>query len=132
MSGAILTETTEHVSRLGFEATVERLAKAIVEAGLTLFARIDHAAGAREVGMTMPPAVVLIYGHARGGTPVMLAAPLAALDLPLRVLVRERSDGKTAIALHPVDAMLRALGVDEALAGRLLPAQKLLVDAISE
>ena len=98
---------------------------------MTVFACIDHAAGAREVGMDMPPTVVLFYGHARGGTPVMLAAPQAALDLPLRVLVREDTDGRTVVSFRPVAQMLREAGVPDPLAGRLEPAQQILVDAIA-
>jgi uncharacterized protein (DUF302 family) len=120
----------EHVSSVGFEATLERLESAIGAAGLILFAKIDHAAGAREVSMVMPASTVLIYGHPRGGTPIMMAVPLAALDLPLRVLVRERGDGVVTIAFHAVGVMLRELGVGEELAGRLDGAQKILVSAV--
>jgi uncharacterized protein (DUF302 family) len=124
------SRAVEYPSSMDFGATVGRLVTAIETAGMTVFARIDHAAGAREVGMSMPPAVVLIYGHARGGTPMMLAAPLAALDLPLRVLVREDAGGQVLIALHPIAAVLRGAGVPEALAQRLEPAQRLLIDAV--
>ena len=55
----------------------------------------------------MPPTTVLTYGNARGGTPIMLADPRAALDLPLRVLVRKAS-GRTLVAYHPVAALLSA------------------------
>lgn len=122
---------TEHESPSPFDATVERLAQAITQRGLTIFARIDHAANARAAGMTMPPATVLIYGNAKGGTPVMLAAPLTALDLPLRVLVRERADGVATIAFHPAAGMLRLAGVPEELATRLDPAQQLLLAALT-
>ncbi|MGH7102183.1 MAG: DUF302 domain-containing protein [Acetobacteraceae bacterium] len=131
MSNTSSAETVEHTSPVAFEATIERLVNAISTAGLKVFDRIDHAALAREAGMEMPPTTVLVYGHPRGGTPVMLAAPLAALDLPLRVLVRERADGRTVIALHPVALMLRNLGVAEELAARLKPAQQILVAAVS-
>jgi uncharacterized protein (DUF302 family) len=107
-------DVREIVSVAGFEAS-----------------RIDHQAGAREAGLEMPPATVLTYGHAKGGTPVMLAAPLVALDLPLRVLVRLRDDGKTTIAFHPIGDTLRRAGVPEALASRLDPAQQLLVNAVA-
>ena len=120
----------ERVSPLGFEVTLERLTEAIERAGLTIFARIDHAAGAREAGLAMPPTVVLLYGHARGGTPIMLAAPKAALDLPLRVLVRDDADGRTLVAFHPIAPALLAAGVPDALANRLNPAQTLLMEAI--
>src|ERR1700760_4231583 len=102
---------TEHTSPLSFEQTVERLTQAIEKAGMTVFARIDHAANARAVGMQMPAATVLIYGNAKGGTPIMLANPLAALDLPLRVLVREAADGTTKIVFHPIADLLAPAGV---------------------
>lgn len=124
-------DIVEHVSAVPFDATLERLTAAIARAGLTLFSRIDHQAGARDAGLEMPPATVLIYGHAKGGTPVMLAAPLAALDLPLRVLVRVREDGRTAVAFHPIGGLLRQAGVPDALAARLEPAQRLLLDALT-
>lgn len=121
---------TEHESRLSFDATLDRLAKAIERAGLTIFARIDHAAGARDAGLAMSPTVVLTYGNAKGGTPVMLAAPQAALDLPLRVLVREDADGRTLVAFHPIAPTMLAAGVPEALANRLEPAQRLLIEGL--
>ena len=124
-------ETIECVSPVDFETTLERLSAAIRGAGLEIFARIDHAANARAAGLAMAPSVVLIYGHAKGGTPLMQAAPLAALDLPLRVLAREREDGRTAIAFHPVAALLRRSGVAESLAARLAPAQQILVAALA-
>jgi uncharacterized protein (DUF302 family) len=120
----------EHLSGLPFDATLERLRQAITGAGMEIFAEIDHAAGARAIGMQMPPTVVLIYGSPRGGTPVMLEQPAAALDLPLRVLVQERADRRTYVSYHPVGAMLRAIGVSAPTAARLDPAQRLLVEAI--
>jgi len=120
----------ESLSAHPFEATLQRLTAAITEAGLILFNQIDHQAGARDAGLDMPPTTVLTYGHPKGGTPIMLAAPLAALDLPLRVLVRVRDDGRTAIAFHPIGAALRRSGVPEPLAGRLDPAQQILLRSI--
>jgi uncharacterized protein (DUF302 family) len=73
---------------------------------------------------------VLIYGHARGGTPVMQVAPAAALDLPLRVLVRETDRGETMIAFHPVRRMLAGHAIPGELVDRLAKAQQLLVGAI--
>ena len=121
----------EYVSHLGFEPTLERLEQRIKKAGMSVFARIDHAAGAREFGLDMPPTVVLLYGSPRGGTPIMLAAPQAALDLPLRVLVRQDTTGQVLIAFHPVAAMLRRAGVPEELTARLDPAQRILIEAIA-
>jgi uncharacterized protein (DUF302 family) len=128
MSDADIHET---LSAHPFEATLERLTRAIAEAGLILFNRIDHQAGARDAGLDMPPTTVLTYGHPKGGTPIMLATPLAALDLPLRVLVRVRGDGQTVIAFHPIGTALRRLGVPDSLAGKLDPAQQILLKAVS-
>jgi uncharacterized protein (DUF302 family) len=124
-------DIVEQVSGLPFDTTVERLVAAIAQAGLILFSQTDHQAGAREAGLDMPPTTVLTYGHPKGGTPIMLAAPLAALDLPLRVLIRTRDDGHTTIAFHPIAAVLRRAGVPDALAERLNPAQRLLVQAVA-
>jgi uncharacterized protein (DUF302 family) len=121
----------EHLVSADFAPTLERIARAITGAGMMIFARIDHAAGAHDAGLTMPPATVLIYGHAKGGTPIMLSAPQAALDLPLRVLVRQREDGQTVIAFHPIAPILRRANVPDELAALLEPAQRLLVQAVA-
>ncbi len=78
----------------------------------------------------MPPTVVLLYGSAKAGTPIMLATPAAALDLPLRVLIREDADGHTQVSFHPVVPMLLASGVPESLASRLEAAQALVLSAV--
>jgi uncharacterized protein (DUF302 family) len=120
----------EHKSGLPFSKTVDRLIETIEQVGMNIFAKIDHAAGAIEVGMDLPPTVVLIYGHARGGTPVMQAAPATSLDLPLRVLVREVKGGETVIAFHPVREMLARHVIPAELVDRLAKAQQLLVTAV--
>ena len=125
-------DIVEQPSGLAFRPTLDRLVAAIEAAGLTIFARIDHAAGARDAGLEMPPSTLLIYGSPKGGTPVMLSAPAVALDLPLRVLVRETGDGRALVSFHPAGALLRRAGVPDPLASRLEPAQRLLLDAISE
>ena len=126
----LLGSYAEHVSAHGFAATVTRLEQTIAQAGLTIFARIDHAGAARDVGLTMPPTLVLIYGNPRGGTPIMLAAPQAALDLPLRVVVREDRDGRVLVGFHPIAGLLRNAGVADDLAARLVPAQALLMEGV--
>ncbi len=131
MSGSQVPEITENASPFSFDVTLERLVDAIEKSGMTLFARIDHAANARSVGATMPPTTVLIYGNAKGGTPIMLATPQAAIDLPLRVLVREAADGKTSIAFHPIKTLLGRAGVPADAAVQLEPAQRLLLSALS-
>ena len=130
-----MTETSvvgyvEHKSSVSFQATIDRLIAAIEKAGMSIFATIDHAGGAKAVGMSMPPTVVLIYGQARGGTPVMQADPAAALDLPLRVLIREDANGDTLIAFHPMRYALAPYKVPGELADRLAKAQQLLISSI--
>ena len=119
----------EIASQLGFEATLERVVTAIESAGLIVFAKIDHAGAAQKAGLAMPATVVLIYGHAKGGTPLMLAAPACALDLPLRVLVRQDGEG-SIVSFHPIAAVLLAAGVPENMANRLDPAQRLIAQAV--
>lgn len=120
---------TEIVTPRGFAATLARVTDAIAAAGLTVFAQIDHAHGAAQVGLAMPPTVVLLYGNPKGGTPIMLAAPSASLDLPLRVLVREVETG-TSVSFHPIAPMLLAAGVPDHLANALDPAQRLVMEAV--
>ncbi len=82
------------------DETVARL-KGILEAkGVTLFALIDHSGEAEKVGMKMPPTKLLIFGSPKAGTPIMLAAPSAAIDLPLKILVWEDSDQKVWISYN--------------------------------
>ena len=86
------------VSPFSFTVTLQRLEDTLRTKDLHLFAKIDHAAAAAGVGLTMPPTIVLIFGNPRGGTPLMLQSPLLALDLPLKLLVREDSSGKTWVS----------------------------------
>lgn len=130
MSNNSTLDLVELESPDAFAPTLERIAKAIESHGMTIFARVDHAAGARAAGLAMSPTIVLLYGNPKGGTPLMLAAPQAALDLPLRVLVREREDGKAVIAFHPAAPMLKRAGVPDELASKLDPAQAILAAAL--
>jgi len=119
----------ELASPLDFAATLARLTGAIEAAGMIVFVKLDHANAAHEAKLVMPPTVVLIYGHARGGTPIMLAAPIAALDLPLHVLVRADAVG-TKVAFHPIARVLREAGVPDGLVNRLDSAQHLVEEAL--
>lgn len=94
-----------------FEATVVRLRSVIQERGLTLFAEIDHQQNARDAGLDMPKTRVMIFGNARGGTPLMLAAPDIALELPLRVLIREEADGSVALVYLDPELLAASFGV---------------------
>ena len=97
--------------------TMDRLAAAVMAHGMRVFARIDHAAAAVAVGLTMPMTQVLVFGNARAGTPLMLAAPSLGVDLPLRVLVW--SDGKEVTLAGYRDPV--ALGRQHGLAPSWMP-----------
>ena len=75
-----------------FAETLSKLESVIAAKGIPMLAQIDHAAGAAAVGLAMRPATVLIFGNAKAGTPLMVAAPTLALDLPLKALVWEDAD----------------------------------------
>lgn len=80
-------------SSTGLIETRRRLTDAITDRGLTVFARIDHAAAAREAGLELQPEEVVLFGNPRAGTPLMQADPRVGLELPLRMLVWEASEG---------------------------------------
>ncbi|MFU2050166.1 DUF302 domain-containing protein [Bordetella hinzii] len=114
-------------SARGFDETVTHLRQGLVEQGMTVFAEIDHAGAAEAVGLTMPPTKVLVFGNPKAGTPLMLAAPDVALDLPLRVLVREQ-DGRVEVLMHPT----ANLGLPPDLQGRLAPAIELVGKRVAQ
>lgn len=121
---------TELPSAYSYSDTLTRLSSAFESAGMTIFARIDHSAGAAAVGLSMPPATVLIYGNPRGGTPAMLAAPTLGLDLPLRALVRQDEAGVTRVAFHSALALVRGAGLPNQAASPLLKAESLIAATI--
>lgn len=104
----------------------EKLKNILAAKGVTLFAIIDHSGEAEKIGMKMPPTRLLIFGSPKAGTPVMLAAPSSALDLPLKILVWQDSSGKAWVsynapqflkARHKIpDELLKNIAVTEALA----------------
>ncbi len=81
-------------SSLSVRETIDRLASKVTSLGLAVFARIDHAAGAAEVGMRLRPTELLIFGNPKGGTPLMQDAQTAGIDLPLKALAWEDAEGK--------------------------------------
>ena len=107
--------------------SVERLIAALAKRNLTVFARVDHAAGAASIGLPLRPTEVVIFGNPKGGTALMQDQQTAGLDLPLKVLVWEAADGEVyltyndphwiaqrhdlgAASAGAVDALAKALG----------------------
>jgi uncharacterized protein (DUF302 family) len=85
-------------SPLTVDETVARLQTLLAAKGIKLFALIDHSGEAATAGLIMPPTRLLIFGNPKAGTPVMLASPSAALDLPLRILVAQLPNGQTQLS----------------------------------
>jgi len=81
----------------GTRATLDRFAAAVREAGWVVFTEVDHAAAARDVGMTLRARMVVLFGNPRAGTPGMAVNPTLAIDLPMRVLVWEDDQGRTFV-----------------------------------
>jgi uncharacterized protein (DUF302 family) len=104
------SDVVEVRSSYGFDETIKRLEDEIAVRELQIFARIDHAANAAAVGLDMAPETVLVFGGAGGGTPLMVKAPGLALDLPLRLLVRQDPDG-VMVSYHDPVAVLAAYGL---------------------
>jgi uncharacterized protein (DUF302 family) len=82
------------------EQTVEKLKGILQAKGVTLFALVDHSGEAEKVGMKMPPTKLLIFGSPKAGTPLMLAAPSIAIDLPLKILIWEDVHGKVWVSYN--------------------------------
>ena len=87
-------------SNFGPKDTMNRLEAAVQAKGMTVFARIDHAAGATAAGLTLRPTEVLIFGNAKGGTPLMNSVQTIGLDLPLRALVWQDASGNTWLSYN--------------------------------
>jgi uncharacterized protein (DUF302 family) len=82
------------------DETVERLQSIFRERGLALFALVDHSGEAEKIGLHMPPTKLLIFGSPKAGTPLMLAAPSLAIDLPLKILVWQDREGKAWVSYN--------------------------------
>jgi len=107
-------------SRHSVPETMDRLVAVLQSKGMTVFDRIDHAAAAQKAGLSMRPSQVLIFGNPKGGTPLMVAAPTAAIDLPLKALAWEDADGKVWLSYNAmawIKERHAIRGEDEAIAG---------------
>ena len=105
---------TSIASTLGPKETEDRLQAEIQARGLTIFARIDHAAAAAEAGLELRPTLLIIFGNARGGTPLMQSVQTIGIDLPLKVLVWQDAAGKTWISYNEPSWIVQRHGITEA------------------
>jgi uncharacterized protein (DUF302 family) len=117
------------VSPWSVAETVSRLSAAVAARGMKVFAVIDHSGEAADVGLELRDTKVVIFGSPRAGTPVMLSAPLAALDLPLKVLVWADGD-QTKVSYTAPRELAARYRLSEELAGKLAGIDP-LTDAVS-
>ena len=92
-------------SKFAVKETADRLAAELEKRGIRIAARIDHAAGAKSAGLDMPPTEVIMFGNPRLGTPLMLAQPSVAIELPMKMLIWQDSAGKVMIGYTPPSAL---------------------------
>ncbi len=113
-------------SPFSVEETLERLQAAIQSRNLSLFAHIDHSGEAKRVGLTMQEAHVLIFGNPKAGTPLMIASPLLALDLPLKVLVWQGKDDWVWVSSTSTDYLRDRYLIPQELVGNIAGADALI------
>ena len=124
MNNGIVDKPTNH----SVDETVEKLKGILQSKGVTLFATVDHSGEAAKVGMKIPPTKLLIFGSPKAGTPLMLASPSVAIDLPLKILIWEDAQGKAWLSYnspaylqqrHSIPAeLMQNIAVIEALASK--------------
>jgi uncharacterized protein (DUF302 family) len=111
------------------DQTVDKLKGILQSKGITLFIVIDHSGEAAKVGMKMPPTKLLIFGNPKGGTPLMLAAPSIALDLPLKILVWEDTQGKVWLSYNSPEYLKERHGLPQDLMQNIAVVEALVTNA---
>jgi uncharacterized protein (DUF302 family) len=117
-------------SRYSVEETVKRLEAAFTGKGMQIFAVIDHSGEAEKVGLKMRPTKVVIFGSPKGGTPLMVAAPSLAIDLPLKALVTENEQGKVTVTYNAPEYLQKRHGVPAELIKNLAGAGAVIEKAV--
>jgi uncharacterized protein (DUF302 family) len=117
-------------SHYSVDETVKRLEAAFVEKALQVFALIDHSGEAEKVGLKMRPTKVLIVGSPKSGTPLMVAAPTLAIDLPLKALIAEDAAGNVSVTYNDPEYLKERHGVPEELIKNLAGAGVVIGKAV--
>ncbi|MFY9790615.1 MAG: DUF302 domain-containing protein [Candidatus Sulfotelmatobacter sp.] len=121
---------TRVASPRSVEETIERLQSVLKERNLQLFALIDHSGEAEKAGLKMRPTKLLIFGSPKGGTPVMVAAPTIAIDLPLKALVSEDEGGKVWVTYNTPEYLQQRHNVPEDLVKNISGVGALVAKAV--
>ena len=117
-------------SKYSVEETLRRLEAAFASKGLQVFAVVDHSGEADKVGLEMRPSKVVIFGSPKAGTPLMVASPSLAIDLPLKALVAEDAGGKTSVTYNSPEYLKERHGVPEELMKNLAGAGVVIAKAV--
>jgi uncharacterized protein (DUF302 family) len=112
------------------DETVQRLQAAFAAKGLQVFALVDHSGEAEKVGLKMRPTKVLIFGSPKAGTPLMVAAPSLAIDLPLKALVAEDAAGIVSVTYNDPEYLKKRHGVPAEMIKNLAGAGTLIAKAV--
>ena len=123
VADGLITLSSSH----GPKDTMDRLAAEITARGMTIFARVDHAAGAAEAGLSLRPTELLIFGNAKGGTPLMQSDQTIGIDLPLKALVWQDASGRTWLSYNDPGWLAKRHG----LGAEVDPAVKAMAAALN-
>jgi uncharacterized protein (DUF302 family) len=107
------------------DETVAKLQSILQSKGVTVFALVDHSGEAAKAGLTMPNTKLLIFGNPKGGTPIMLAAPTSAIDLPLKILVSQDAHGKVWVSYNSLPYLRERHNIPENLLPNLAVVEAL-------
>ena len=112
--------------------TFKRLEELAVARGLSILARIDHSADAARVGLKMHPTQLLIFGNPKAGTPLMIASPTLAIDLPLKALVWEDGDGKVWVSYNSPEYLEQRHNIPEALVKNISGVRTIVEETVGK
>ena len=123
VADGLITLSSSH----GPKDTMDRLAAEITARGMTIFARVDHAAGAADAGLSLRPTELMIFGNAKGGTPLMQSDQTIGIDLPLKALVWQDASGRTWLSYNDPGWLAKRHG----LGAEVDPAVKVMAAALN-
>ena len=109
--------------------TLDRLNHSLQAKGVTIFAIVDHAGEAEKAGLQMPPTKLVLFGSPQAGTPLMLAAPSVAIDLPLKILISEDSQGKVWVSYNSPQYLKQRHGLPQDLLQNIAVVETLAAQA---
>jgi uncharacterized protein (DUF302 family) len=127
MSNGIITLASPH----SVPDTLDRLEQILRSKNITIFSRVDHSGEAEKVGLHMPPTQLLIFGNPRGGTPLMLAEPLSAIDLPLKALAWQDPAGNVFLSYNDPHYLQQRFSLPDTLLAPIAGLDTLLQQVVT-